>query len=148
MVPRFLGEGVALTVPDTINGVVGPTLFAAGNRPAVEHATAMMDGITVDATAADHVGIEIRGLTLSGTRNAIDVTSGGTFAVGIMITDNLFDDSGEEAIDLNPGGSGDFDATIEDNTFRTVVASKRYADYLQVPPTGGWRNRVLAPGTM
>ncbi|HMB71390.1 MAG TPA: metallopeptidase TldD-related protein [bacterium] len=36
---------------------------------------------------------------------------------------------------------------IEGGNFREILAPKRYADYLSVPPTGGWHNRVLAPGT-
>jgi PmbA protein len=36
---------------------------------------------------------------------------------------------------------------IEGGIFREILAPKRYADYLTVAPTGGWHNRVLAPGT-
>jgi PmbA protein len=36
---------------------------------------------------------------------------------------------------------------IEEGTFKTVVASKRYADYLGVPPTGEWHNAVLGAGS-
>lgn len=35
---------------------------------------------------------------------------------------------------------------IEDGMFKTVVAPKRYADYLGVPPTGDWHNVVLGTG--
>jgi PmbA protein len=35
---------------------------------------------------------------------------------------------------------------IEDGTFKTVIAPKRYADYLGVPPTGDWHNVVLGAG--
>lgn len=36
---------------------------------------------------------------------------------------------------------------IEDNVFKQVLADKRYADYLQLAPTGGLTNLRVAPGT-
>ena len=116
---RLLGEGVDLTVADTVNGVAGPTLFdsATNNRAVVSHAAG--DAVAVDATAGGRTAIEIRGLELSASGNAVDVTATGTFAAGVTISDNLFDSSGAEAVDLNPGSSGDFTATVEDNTFST-----------------------------
>ena len=116
----FLGEGVDLEVDLAFNGNPAPTLIfdSPSNDPAVIEHTAG-DGVTVDATAGPQTGVVIRGFQISGTSNAVDVTQTGANAVEITIADNLFQDSGSEALDLNPGGGAHFEATIQNNSFST-----------------------------
>jgi PmbA protein len=64
------------------------------------------------------------------------LTSDATLAFGVQSTP--FDNEG---LALNSTNA------IDAGIFRNVVASKQYADYLGVAPTGSWHNAVLKPGT-
>jgi VCBS repeat-containing protein len=105
---KLHGEGVGLSVPSFAN------IVAAGNQPRINNAAG--DAVSVPATAGNRNGVEIRGLDLQGTGNAIDVTASGTNAVGVTISSNTIRGAGQEGIDLNDGSTGLFTATVQANT--------------------------------
>lgn len=112
---RLLGEGVALTVPVGVNGGASPTtLRAAGSQPRVGNAAG--NGVA----ATDAVPAEIRGLSLSGSANAIDIslTSAGTGTLAIK--DNTIFGAGAEGIDINQSSSGALTLDVQNNTWNTA----------------------------
>ncbi len=78
--------------------------------------------------------MEIRGLDLQASANAIDVTASGANAVNVTITSNTIRFAGEEGIDLNAGSTGLFTAIVQGNT---IVASGN-----------GFDARTSAPGQL
>ncbi|HSR50395.1 MAG TPA: Ig-like domain-containing protein, partial [Acidobacteriota bacterium] len=113
----FMLGGVTIMAPNPPATTVSPP----SDFPVVSNSAG--NGVTVDATAADRVGVEVRGLDLSGSANAVDVTSGGTFAVSVVIDGNFINASAAEGIDLNPAGSGSFTATVSNNAYATASPS-------------------------
>ncbi len=109
---KLHGEGVGLSVTGF------GALVAAGDEPLINHSAG--NAVEVDATAADRLSIEIRGLNLQGSDNAIDVTSGAAANVGITIDSVTVSGAGNEGIDLNSGASGTFNATVTNNTLAAV----------------------------
>jgi hypothetical protein len=110
---KLHGEGVGLTVPGF------GTLVPAGTRPHITHTTAGGNGVTVlaDTVNGDRTGIEIRGLEISGSANAIDVTSANAAQLGVSISDNAVSGAGAEGIDVNLGStSGSQTLALHDNT--------------------------------
>jgi len=127
---HLLGEGVDLVVE--IDGT--PTTLFSGNpanRPAIGNGAG--DGVSVLADAADRNGIEVRGLSINGSVNAVDVTSANTFAVDVIIADNFVAGLGAEGLDFNPGSSGAFFATVFNNAFTNTSAAGNAID---VTPAG------------
>lgn len=115
---KLLGEGVDLVVQSLTLVSGNPA-----NQPSIDNTNMGGDAVTVLADAADRTGIEIRGLSISGDDNAVEVTSANTFQVGATISDNTIAGSGMEGIDLNPGSSGAFVVTLENNVFSTASAA-------------------------
>ena len=117
---RFVGEGVALTMPVSVNGGPNPTtLRAAGTKPRVNNASGN------GAQATDVIPIEIVGLSLSGSVNAIDLTLTGGFGGSGTLTianDTVFA-AGAEGIDINMGGTGTLTMDVHTNTWTTTAAS-------------------------
>lgn len=110
---RLLGEGVALTVPVVVNGGPNPTtLKAAGSQPQIDNTTGGGNGVSV----TDISGVEIRGLNIAGSANAIDVTTTGANSGSFEIANNTIRSAGVEGIDVNGGGSGTLTVSIHDNT--------------------------------
>jgi VCBS repeat-containing protein len=105
---KLHGQGVGLSVPGFANVV------AAGNQPRINNAAG--DAVSVPATAGSRNGVEIRGLDLQASVNAIDVTASGANAVGVTISNNTVRGAGQEGIDLNAGSTGLFTATVQNNT--------------------------------
>lgn len=105
---RLWGEGYGL--------VVAPfgTLVPAGAQPRINAASS--DAVSVPASAGPRIGVEIRGLDLQGTPNAIDVTSSGANGVGVLINGNTIRGSVAEGIDVNFGATGVQNAAIQSNT--------------------------------
>lgn len=70
---RLVGEAIDVTVPDTVNGVVGPTVFdsATNTRPNITNAGG--DGVTL----ANVDGVEVRGLNIDGTGDGIQIDNSG-----------------------------------------------------------------------
>ncbi len=110
---RLLGEGVALTVPVSVNGGPNPTtLRAAGSQPQIDNTTVGGNGVSV----TDLTGVEIHGLNIAGNTNAIDVTTTAANSGSFEIANNTIRAAGVEGIDVNGGGSGTLTVSIHDNT--------------------------------
>jgi len=107
---RLLGEGVALTVLAGVNGGPNPTILrAAGNQPRV--AATAGNGVS----AADDIPAEIRGLSLSGTTNAIDITITDASSGTLQIKDNTIFGAGAEGIDINKAGAATLTLDVQNN---------------------------------
>ena len=104
---KLWGEGIGLTVAPF------GTLVPAGSRPRISNGSG--DAVSVPATAGNRQNVEIRGLDLTGSVNAVDVTASGTNVVGVTISDNTVSGAGVEGIDLNAGSTGAFAATVSTN---------------------------------
>ncbi len=114
---RLLGEGVALTVPVSINGGSNPTtLRTAGTFPIIGNGAG--DGVSLSTVSigASFTGVEIRGLDISGTGNAIDVTTNSTFGGSFELANNVINATTAEGIDINGGGSSALTISLHDNT--------------------------------
>ena len=105
---KLHGQGVGLVVPGF------GTLVPAGNRPRINNTAG--DAVSVPATAGHRDAVEVRGLDLQGSSNAIDVTAGVANNVGVILSDNTIRGAGAEGIDLNAGSTGSFIATVQNNT--------------------------------
>ena len=136
---RFVGEGVQLDLPVSVNGGPNPTVLrSAGSAPSITNTGG--NGVTV----TDINGVSIRGFNVAGNTNAIaatfavasggvtisnNVISGGT-ANGIdvstttttvgggstTINNNTISAAGAEGIDINGSGTGTLTVDIHDNT--------------------------------
>ncbi len=104
---KLHGEGIGLTVPSF------GTVIAAGVRPRISNTGG--DAVSVPATAGPRQNVEIRGLDLQGSVNAVDVTATGANLVGVTISDNTVSAAGAEGLDLNAGSTGAFTATVDNN---------------------------------
>ena len=105
---KLWGEGYGLTVAPF------GTLVAAGTKPRIVAASA--DAVSVPATTGNRSNVEIRGLDLQGTPNAIDVTATGTNNVGVTISANTISGATVEGIDVNFGSTGTQQVAISTNT--------------------------------
>jgi hypothetical protein len=120
---KLYGEAFGLTVANTVNGVVNPTLVIAtpANRPVIDNTTAASDGIS----ATNISGVEVRGISVSGTQDSIDLTTNGANSGGITITDNVFRQPATppniDGIHVAAGGSGAVTLAIANNSFTTGV---------------------------
>ena len=88
---RLFGEGVALTIPDTLTQqtvpVPGPqTLLAAGTHPQIDSAT---NDVDVTPAGGTFGGIEVMGIHGIGSIHGINVVATGTDNVEVLITDNI-----------------------------------------------------------
>lgn len=137
---RFIGNGVQLDVPVSVNGGPNPTVLrAAGAAPSITNTAAGGNGVTVSNIA----GVSIRGFIIGGnlnavaasfntagggvtisnnsiaggTANAIDVTTTITTAGGCTatITNNTITAAGAEGIDINGQGNGGITLDLQSN---------------------------------
>ena len=111
---HLLGEGVGLSINQNLNGNGAPVnLVPAGAQPNVSNS----GGNAVSITAA--LPIEVRGLSLAGTADAIDLTSSGsyTFSPSLLISSNTIRSAGLEGIDVNAGAGGSPAFTISNNVW-------------------------------
>ena len=104
---KLWGQGIDLNVPGF--GV----LVTATTKPRINNTGG--DAVSVPATAGNRQNVEIRGLDLQGSTNAVDVTASGANVVGVTISDNTVSGAGLEGIDLNAGSTGAFTATLNNN---------------------------------
>ncbi|MFY9821535.1 MAG: cadherin-like domain-containing protein, partial [Thermoanaerobaculia bacterium] len=113
---KLYGEAYGLTVtpPTPVNGVSPVSLVAANtaNRPVIDNTAANSDGIL----ALNISGVEIRGVSVSGTQDAIDLTTNGTNSGGATITDNVIRQPGIDGIHVAAGGTGAVTLAISNNT--------------------------------
>jgi VCBS repeat-containing protein len=136
---KLIGEGVGLSVPG-----IG-TIVAAGGRPHLVNTGG--DAVSIPATAANRDNVEVRGMDLQGSANAVDVTATGTNTVSVTISNNLVRGAGQEGIDLNAGSTGLFTATVQTNDITATGtgfdARRTAAGSLRVDFSG---NTVLSTG--
>jgi hypothetical protein len=107
---KLYGEAYGLTIANTINGVTNPTLVAAktANRPVIDNTATNSDGIS----ATNIGGVEVRGVSVSGTQDAIDLTTNAANSGGIVITDNIIRQPGIDGIHVAAGGTGAGGVTV------------------------------------
>jgi hypothetical protein len=109
---RLVGEAVGLSVDVALNGDPAPaTLLPAGARPQITNGAAASDGVTV----ANVTGVEIRGLDISGTDDAIGIASSGGSDAGVAVEENVISSAGAHGIRMAAAGTGTLSATIADN---------------------------------
>ncbi|HEX8617626.1 MAG TPA: Ig-like domain-containing protein, partial [Thermoanaerobaculia bacterium] len=101
---KLYGQAVALVV----NG--STTLIAAGSQPQIGNA----GGAGVTATNLSNV--QIKGLNIGGSTDAIFASTSGANSGSIEIATNIIRAAGTEGIDLDGGGSGSFVVSVHDNT--------------------------------
>ena len=118
---HLLGEFAGLSIPVDLNGNGSPTVLKAvpgltdcsGGpcRPVISNAA----GNAVSAT--DVIPIEIVGLSLSGSVNAIDWTTAAAFAGSgtLSIRDNVVTGAGAEGVDILLQGTGATNLAFHDN---------------------------------
>ena len=97
---KLWGEGFGLTV-------LGKTLVPAGTRPSIDNTNTGGDGVTVLANAGngDRSGVEIRGLTVSGDDNAIDVSAADANNLDVALSDNVLSSTGGASLLVDGSGS-------------------------------------------
>ncbi|HJR78720.1 MAG TPA: Ig-like domain-containing protein [Anaerolineales bacterium] len=108
---RLLGEGVALIVPVTVNG--GPnltTLRVAGSQPQIDNTGGF--GVSVP----DISNVQIFGLNIAGSTNAVNVTTTTTNSGSFELAHNTIRSAGANSVDVNGGGSGTLTVNLHDNT--------------------------------
>jgi hypothetical protein len=114
---HLVGEGQGLSIPVNLNGNGSPTvLVAAGTHPQLTNAA----GDAVTATEA--MPVEIVGLSLQGSSNAIDVTTDApmTGSATLTIGNNIIRGAGTEGIDVNllsPGTTGTLNLNVTSNSW-------------------------------
>ena len=126
---RLIGEGVALTIPDTLNQqgtpVAGPqTLLAAGTHPQIDSTTNDVDVTTAAGTLP---GIEVMGIHGIGSVHGINVSVSGTGSAAVAIANNIIGTTGGSASGPTMHGlnalntsSGDLAIAFNNNTVNTV----------------------------
>ena len=108
---RLLGEGVALTMPVSVDGVSpSVTLRGPGSFPLIENTSG--NGVSITNVS----NVEIRGLNIAGSTNAVDVTTNGTSGGSFELANNIISSAGAEGVDVNGGGSGTLTISLHDNT--------------------------------
>jgi len=102
---KLWGEGFGLTV-------LSKTLVPAGSRPSIDNTNSGGDGVTVLANAGngDRSGVEIRGLTVHGDDNAIDVSAADANNLDVALSGNVL--SSDNGASLNVDGSGSTGTTV------------------------------------
>ena len=125
---RLLGEGVELTARNAFtlpaSGPPGPSLFPAGSNPLLGGGGVSND-VLILASSADRLGMEVRGLTMTGTgTNGILVLANNTFNAEVLIANNQFGTATEQidvsGIFANNLSTGAWTLAINDNSFVNV----------------------------
>jgi hypothetical protein len=143
---KLYGEAFGLTIANTINGVVNPTLVVAtpANRPVIDNTAANSDGIS----ATNISGVEVRGVSVSGTQDAIDLTTTAANSGGITITDNVIRQPGIDGIHVAAGGTGAVTLAISNNS---IAGNVRGMNLLKTAGTmtitDFANNAISGPGT-
>ncbi len=108
---RLLGEGVALTVPVSVNSGPNPTILRdAGSQPLLDNTGGF--GVSV----SDSSNVQIFGLNIAGSTNAVNVTTTAANSGGFELANNTIRSAGTNGIDVNGGGSGILIVSLHDNT--------------------------------
>jgi hypothetical protein len=104
---KLWGEGIGLTVPGF------GSLVAAGSKPRITNPGG--DAVSVPATAGNRQNVEVRGLSIAASGNAVKVNSTGTNLVGVTISDNDITGAGLTGVSLSEGSTGAFTATLNND---------------------------------
>ncbi len=105
---RLWGEGYGLAVAGF------GSLVPAGVQPRIT--TATTSAVSVPATAGIRTNVEIRGLNLQGSPNAVNVTATGANAVGVVIAGNTISGASAEGINVDFGATASQQVAIQNNT--------------------------------
>ncbi|MBK7470658.1 MAG: cadherin-like domain-containing protein [Betaproteobacteria bacterium] len=135
---KLWGEGIGLTVSGF------GTLVPAGTKPKINNAAG--DAVSVPATAGNRQNVEIRGLSLAASGNAVDVTASGANLVGITISDNDITAAGLEGIDLNAGSTGAFAVTAGNNSIAATGAGFSAVTSAATTMTVDFSNNAVGSG--
>ena len=130
---HLIGEAAGLSIPRNLNGNGTPTvLVPPGSRPAIANAAGNVVAIT------NAIPIEVIGLALSGSVNAIDLTSAAALPASATLTiaNNVINSAGAEGIDinLNTGTTGTLALTIDGNTWN--VANTHSGNAVEITRAG------------
>jgi uncharacterized repeat protein (TIGR01451 family) len=140
---RLIGEGVALTVPVSVNGGPNPTtLRAAGSQPLIGNAGGF--GVSVP----DISNVQIFGLNIAGSTNAVNVTTTAANSGSFELANNTISSAGANGIDVNGGGTGALTVNLHDNT---VTASGNGIDIQRTAGSVtiiGFANNVVTGNTV
>ena len=108
---RLLGEGVALTVPVTVNGGTDPTtLRVASSQPQIDNTGGF--GVSVP----DSSNVQIFGLNIAGSTNAVNVATTAANSGSFELANSTIRAAGANGVDVNGGGSGTLTINLHDNT--------------------------------
>lgn len=133
---KLYGQPVEDAVPPLLpGGLMLEEIADTDARPRIDFTSG--DAVTVAATGGDLLDVEVRYLELSGSGNAVEVSSAAPHAVGVTLTDSRIAGSGAEGVDLNPGSSGAFTARIEGNVFATSSATGNAIDVTTAAGSSG-----------
>jgi hypothetical protein len=106
---RLVGEGVALTFPNALNGNPAPvTLRAAGTRPAIGN------GGGTGVTVSNVTGVEVAGLDIAGSTDALSITTTSANG-GADVHDNVIHTSAGSGVKIN-SGFGTLTSSVHDNS--------------------------------
>ncbi|MEO8503276.1 MAG: Ig-like domain-containing protein [Acidobacteriota bacterium] len=111
---KFYGEAFGLTIANTINGVVNPTLVAAtpANRPLIDNPAASGNAVGI----TNITGVEVRGFSITANTNAINVTTTAAGSGSATISGNVITGSGQQGIKVVAGGTGGAAVAIQNNS--------------------------------
>jgi len=104
---KLWGEGIGLTVAGF------GTLIPAGTKPVLNNGGG--DAVSVPATAGNRQNVEVRGMSLQASGNAVKVNSTGANIVSVTISDNDITAAGLNGVNLSEGGTGAFTATLNND---------------------------------
>jgi hypothetical protein len=100
-----------------INGLVvnTATLVAVGSRPTIGNSAG--DGVTVPATAGSVTGVFIKGLSIAGTANGINISSTGANTLTATVDNvNITAATANNGIRISGGSSGTSTVTVQNST--------------------------------
>jgi hypothetical protein len=111
---KLWGEGFGLTVPGF------GTLVAAGSRPRINNTGG--DAVSVPATVGNRQNVEIRGLDLQASGNAVKVSSSGSNLVGLTVSGNALTATGNSFDARTAAGANALTIDFSKNTLTSGTA--------------------------
>jgi hypothetical protein len=112
---KLHGHGVGLTFDPDGAGVITPvSLIAASSQPQIGN------GAGSGVTATNFTGLEVRGLNIGATGDAINLTVNGASTGGITIDTNTIRSAGTEGIDISHTSTGSTTVSLHDNTITST----------------------------
>ena len=121
---KLHGEHFGCAFNVGLNGNAPPTVLlaaTASNHPKITNGAG--NAVTVDATAASLTGIEIRGVDLSGSANALDITNGGANNASVTLENAIVSGAASEGIDVNQAGTGSVTVTVSNLSTFTATGN-------------------------